>query len=119
MHMRALPFERRRRCQVGLAGIQPPAVNAFPEQLSFDLGPEHSPSFGAEGIVEGIRVADPIMDTLTQIRFVEKSAGMEILEIFGAGVELGPHRDNHMGAIFVVNGAYPPWGSGKRAGSNW
>ena len=72
----ALVVERGVAREVGLGGIEPPGVNAFAEQLPFDLRPEQLSRGGIEGIVEGVPEADPVLDFFLQVAFVEEARGV-------------------------------------------
>ena len=83
--------------EVGLVGVEPPAVEPLGEERVADLPPVEPPRLRIEGVVEGELVAEPVPDPAVERVGIEQPRLAHLLEIRGAPVELGPQRDRHSG----------------------
>ena len=93
--------QRQAVAKVGLGGIHPPGVNlpAIPGvQALVHLLPEELPSPGCIGVIEGLRVAQPVLQAILFRMQVHITGILEFFVMLRIGVELGPHG-NHEAAM--------------------
>ena len=98
---RALPHE------LGLGRVHPPRVDALAEEGVVHLLPEQLARLGVEGVVEGVRVAQPVLGGALQGLRVEEAPLLHRAEVQGGGVELRPDRDHEPGREALVDLADP------------
>lgn len=89
---------------VGLGGVEPPRVDAEPVQALVDLAPEDAARRLGVRIVERRLVAltDPVLCSDLDVAAIDEAVLVELLEVVGGGIELGPDPLEDPAAVLVV-----------------
>ena len=84
---------------IRLRSIHPPCIHADGAQFLVKLTPEHLACIEVVGIVEGILVAQPVVERILDALLVDLAHLVKLLHVVGSEVILGPAGDHDLGML--------------------
>ena len=82
---------------IGLGGVHPPGVHAYRAQLLVQLAPEYLARSLVVGVIEGIAVAQPVVERIPDRLLVDHTLGVQLLEVVNGEIVFRPARNHYLG----------------------